>query len=296
MLKKLHGEKIFSVFNYILLGLMSLICILPMIHVLAISFSSKTAASAGEVSIWPVQFTTLAYDYVLKRPEFGRALFVSVERVLFGLIINIILIILTAYPLSKENKIFRLRGVFVWYFVLTMLFSGGLIPTYMTVKATGLINSVWSLILPGAVPIFNVLLLLNFFRGIPKEIEESSLIDGANQWMILFKMYVPLSIPALATIVLFTAVGHWNSWFDGLIYMNRSEKYPLQSYLQTVVVAGTMTPGSFVDQNDWKILNTVSDRTAKAAQIFVGALPIVILYPFLQKYFMKGIVLGSVKG
>jgi putative aldouronate transport system permease protein len=162
----------------------------------------------------------------------------------------------------------------------------------MTIRMTGLLDSIWALVLPGAVPVFSVILLLNFFRGLPKEIEESAFMDGAGHWKVLWSIYVPLSMPALATIALFTLVGHWNSWFDGLILMNSPERYPLSSYLQTVVIDKTMTT---MKGNDWMSLAQISDRTAKAAQIFLGALPILLVYPLLQKYFVKGIVLGSVK-
>lgn len=290
-----RGEKIFAVFNYIILSAAALICILPMIHVLAVSLSSRSAVAAGLVKLWPVEFTLMSYKYVLNRPEFFRSLTVSIKRVALGLLINMFLTIITAYPLSKDDSQFPYRTILVWFFVFTMLFSGGLIPWYMTIKFTGLLDTIWALIIPGALPVYHVVLLLNFFRSLPKELEEAALIDGATHWTILWKIYVPLSLPALATLTLFTAVGHWNAWFDGLILMNRPENYPLQSYLQTVVVQQTTVAGSFLQTEDWRILQLVSDRTVKTAQIFLGALPILIVYPFLQKYFMKGIVLGSIK-
>jgi len=295
MRKITRGEKIFSVFNYIILSIAALACILPMIHVLAVSLSSRSAVAAGVVKLWPVDFTLMSYKYVINKPEFSRSLLVSVKRVLLGLLVNMFLTIITAYPLSKDDHQFPYRTILVWYFVFTMLFGGGLIPFYMTVKFTGLIDTIWALIIPGALPVYNVILLLNFFRSLPKELEEAALVDGASHWTILWKIYVPLSLPALATLTLFTAVGHWNSWFDGLIFMNRPGNYPLQSYLQTIVVQQTITPGSTLATEDWKLLQIVSDRTVKTAQIFLGALPILIVYPFLQKYFMKGIVLGSLK-
>lgn len=295
MRKLSKGEKIFSVFNYIILTMAALVCILPMIHVLAISLSSRSAVAAGVVKLWPVDFTIMSYKYVINKPEFFRSLLVSVKRVTLGLLVNMFLTIITAYPLSKDDRQLPYRTVLVWFFVFTMLFGGGLIPFYMTVRFTGLIDTIWALIIPGAVPVYHVILLLNFFRNLPKELEEAALVDGASHWTILWKIYVPLSLPALATLTLFTAVGHWNSWFDGLIFMNRPENYPLQSYLQTIVVQQTINPGSILSTEDWKLLQIVSDRTVKTAQIFLGALPILIVYPFLQKYFMRGIVLGSLK-
>jgi putative aldouronate transport system permease protein len=198
-----------------------------------------------------------------------------------------------AYPLSKEVKTFRIRTYLAWFVVFTMLFNGGLIPTYMIVRETHLLNSIWSLVIPGAVPVFDVLLMLNFFRGLPKEMEEAALIDGAGHWTILFNIYLPLSLPALATIGLFATVGHWNEWFSAMIYMNSPEKYPLQTYLRTVIIEqdlNQLDPGDAIRQ-----LQDLSLRTTRSAQIFLGALPILMVYPFLQKYFVKGIVLGSVK-
>ncbi len=179
--------------------------------------------------------------------------------------------------------------------MFTILFNGGLIPWYMTIKATGILDTIWALILPGAVQVFNCILLLNFFRGLPKGLEEAAFVDGANHVKILFRIFVPLSTPALATVALFTIVMHWNSWFDGMILMNSPDKYPLQSYLQTVVVKLNTSSFASIDPVQAKLLNQISDRTVKAAQIFMATLPILLVYPFLQKYFMSGIVLGSVK-
>ncbi len=286
------GRRVFIVFNYTSLIAMSLLCVLPLVHVLALSFSSNAAATAGLVKLWPVEFTSKSYQFVLNRPEFVQSLLVTIQRVGLGLPLNLLLTVLVAYPLSKETTRFKPRTVYVWFFVFTMLFNGGLIPTYMTIRSTGLLDSLWALILPGAVPVFNVVLLLNFFRGLPKELEEASFMDGAGHFRTLWRIYLPLSLPAMATIALFTTVGHWNSWFDGLIYMNSPERYPLQSYLQTVIAQRDMTLAS---STDLELLAEVSDRTVKAAQIFMGALPILLVYPFLQRYFMKGIVMGSVK-
>lgn len=285
------GRKLFIGFNYVFLSLAAILCLLPLVHVLAVSFSSSQAATAGLVSLWPVQFTTSSYEFVLAKPAFLKSIGVTLQRVLIGVTVNMVLTVLIAYPLSKEVKKFPHRTLYVWFFVFTMLFNGGLIPTYMTVKYTGIMDTIWALVLPGAVPVFNVVLLLNFFRGLPKELEEAAFMDGAGHMTTLIRVVLPLSAPALATIGLFATVGHWNSWFDGLIYMNSPDHYPLQSYLQTVVINRDLS----LTATDLKSLAEVSDRTAKAAQIFLGALPILLVYPFLQRFFMKGIVLGSVK-
>jgi putative aldouronate transport system permease protein len=284
----------FFVAAYSFLALAAALCLLPMIHILAISFSKSTAASAGMVTLWPVDFTLKSYEYVARKPEFIRAMLVGFERVLLGVPVNMVLTALIAYPLSKEKSELTFKKVYTWLFMITILFGGGLIPWYMVINKVGLIDSIWALILPGAVPVFNVIILLNFFKGVPKEIEESAFLDGAGYWTALWKIYVPLSVPALATLTLFAAVGHWNSWFDGIILMNRTEHYPLQSYLQTVVVGQQLM--ATVRLEDAKDLAEISNRTNKGAQVFIGALPILAVYPFLQRYFMTGIVLGSVKG
>lgn len=287
------GRRVFLGCNYLFLTLVAFLCLFPLVQVLAVSLSSSSAASAGLVKLWPVDFTLEAYRYVAHKAEFARSLLVTVKRVALGATVNVFLTILLAYPLSKEAKDFNWRTLYVWLFVFTMLFHGGMIPSYILIKEIGLLDSIWALILPTAVPIFNVVLLLNFFRGLPKELIESSFIDGANHWSALWRIVVPVSLPALATITLFSVVFHWNAWFDGIIYMNSTEKYPLQSYMQTIIVARDLTNLSADDLTD---LKHISDRTVKAAQIFLGALPILCLYPFLQRYFMSGIVMGSVKG
>ncbi len=295
MYKMSTSRKLFVSFNYTFLTLLSILCLLPLVHVLALSFSSSSAATTGMVSFWPVDMTFSSYNFVLSKPQFLTSMGVTLQRVVVGVTLNLILIIMVAYPLSKEVRAFRMRTVLAWFFVFTMLFSGGLIPLYMTVRNTGLLDSIWALIFPTwgtGSNIFNIVLMLNFFRGLPKELEESAMMDGAGHFTICWRIIVPLSLPVLATVTLFTIVFNWNSWFDGLIYMNRTEHYPLSTYLQTIVVQSQLTE---VDANDLASLQEVSDRTAKAAQIFIGTLPILLVYPFLQRFFIKGIVLGSVK-
>ncbi|WP_127587327.1 carbohydrate ABC transporter permease [Paenibacillus koleovorans] len=286
------SQKVFQATNHVLLALLAFGCVVPLIHVLAISLSSNAAATGGLVKIWPVDFTFKSYEYIFVTDKFLDAFLISVQRVILGDAVNMLLVVLAAYPLSKEASRFRPRTFYAWLFVLTILFQGGLIPTYMVIRSTGLLDSIWALVLPNAVPVFSVILLLNFFRGLPKEIEEAAYMDGAGHVRTLIHIYLPLSLPALATIVLLITVGHWNSWFDGLIYMNSPEKYPLQSYLQTVVIEKDFTK---LGEEDLKHIQEISDRTIKAALVFMGALPVLLLYPFLQRFFMKGLVLGSVK-
>jgi putative aldouronate transport system permease protein len=294
-IRRKEGGKLqwFPIVNTVVLVLIAVLCVFPLIHIIAISFSSSSAAAAGQVKLWPVDFTWASYEYTASRAEFWQSMWVSVKRLALGTVLNLLLTVLVAYPLSKESNALRFRLVYAWAFFLTMLFNGGLIPWYVTLKEYGLLNSIWALVLPGAVPVFSIILLLNFFREVPRELEEAALIDGASQWTTLWKIYVPISKPALATLALFAMVEHWNSWFDGLILMGNPDNYPLQSYIQTIVIQQNL---SNVSRDELLNLALISDRTLKASQIFLGSLPIILAYPFLQKYFVKGIVLGSVKG
>lgn len=286
------SRKVFVVCNYTFLALLSLLCIFPLIHMFALSLSSGAAAAAGKVTLLPVEFTTAAYRNIMNKPEYLTAFGISGQRLVLGTLISLFLTIITAYPLSKENQAFQFRTWYTWFFVFTILFGGGLIPWFMTIKKLGLMDTIWALVLPGALSVFNVILLLNFYRGLPKELDESARMDGAGHFRTLWSIIVPLSMPALATVGLFTMVGHWNSWFDGLVLMNRPEHYPLQTFLQTIVIKRDMR---FISSQDAELLRLISDRTSGAAQIFVASLPILLVYPFLQRFFIKGIVLGSVK-
>ena len=274
----------------------TLVSLAPIVNTLALSFSSQSYALAGKVSFWPMGFTLDAYKRILNDSAFFKALIVSIKRVAVGGALNVLLIILMAYPLSKEKKEFRYRYIYMWVIIFTMLFSGGLIPWYMTIKTYGLIDNFWSLILPGAVPVFYVILLMNFFREVPKELEEAAIIDGGGPWSILLRVFVPVSMPAIATVTLFSLMGQWNSFFDGLILMNTPAHFPLQTYIQQLIFQ--FNPDSMANMTPDQIseLMKVSGKSFNAAKIFVTMLPILIIYPRLQKYFITGIVLGSVKG
>jgi len=293
IIKDTPGYRIFNVINHIFLIFSALLCVLPMVNVLAVSFSAPEKAEAGMVKLWPVSFTTMAYDYVLKSANFWRAMSISVQRLLLGTTITLLITILCAYPLSKNSKMFRARRYYVWIFFFTMLFNGGMIPTFLVVYYTGLIDTIWALVLPGAVSTWNIILMLNFFRQLPNELEEAAYLDGAGHWTILWKIFVPLSKPVIATVTLFTMVGHWNAWFDGMLYMKKPANYPLQTYLQSML---TIDISRYLTADKLNEIQKLSPRTLKAAQIFIAAFPILMVYPFLQKYFTKGLVLGSVKG
>lgn len=269
--KSSPSRKVFLVINYIVLTFLGLICVLPFINLLAISFSNKTAVAANAVTFWPIGFNTAAYSFIMSSSQFLRALWISVQRTVLGVALNLILIVFTAYPLSKSKQEFPLRNVFSWFFVVTILFSGGLIPSYMVVKYTGILNTIWALILPGALNVFNMLVVMNYMRSLPHELEEAAYIDGAGHFQTLFRVILPVCTPTLATVTLFSFVGHWNSWYDGMIYMKTVDKYPLQTYLQTIVI----NPEAFfrnatnVSQELGNFINLANARTTNAAQLAV---------------------------
>lgn len=295
-IKKSKGRLVFEICNYAILIIASLTCLLPFINLLAISFSSRSAAATGNVLFWPIDFDISAYKFIMQSDKFFRSFAISIQRVIIGVIINIVMVVLTAYPLSKSSKSFRSRSAYSWFFIFTMLFTPSMIPSFIVVQNLNLIDTIWALVLPGALPIFNMVVMLNFFRNLPKELEEAALIDGAGHWRILWKIFVPLSTPSIATITLFSIVGHWNAWFDGMLYMNFPENYPLQSYLQSIIISPeaimrVMNPS----EEMVKLLQSISNKTARASQLFVATVPVLIAYPFLQKYFTTGLVMGSVK-
>lgn len=277
----------------ILCGIAAL-SLFPLLHILAISFSDKSAVAAGSVILWPKGVNLAAYRAVIEDGAFFTAFWVSVKRVFLGGIIQFVMTVLMAYPLSREVHVFRSRNVYMWFVVFTMLFSGGLIPWYMTIRDLGLLDSIWALILPGAVPAFNVIILMNFFRGIPKELDDAVTIDGAGPWRTLLTIYVPLSLPALATVTLFSIVFHWNSFFDGLILMNDPSNQPLQTYLNQIVVQFNNSSANMT-VDEIERLAKLSNQTVNSAKILVSMIPILIIYPLLQKYFVNGLTLGSVK-
>ncbi len=287
-----RGELPFHIVNTAVLVLLALSCVLPFVHVLALSFSSGGAADRAEVALWPVQPTLAAYNYAFQNVGFLRSLWNTLKRVVIGVSLSMVLTVLAAYPLSKNRRQFPGRSLFAWYFVVTMLVSGGLIPTYLVVTGTHLKNTVWALVLPGAVWAFNITVLLNFFRQIPHELEESAFLDGAGAWRTLVAIYVPLSTAALATIAIWCTVSHWNEWFHGLIYMDSMKDYPLQTYLQGMIVQPRF---DLMDHSQVELMMRISRRTFNAAQIVIATVPVILVYPFLQRYFVKGMQLGGLK-
>lgn len=282
------SRKIFVVCNTAFLIIMALLCILPLVNLFAISLSGKAAANSGAVTFWPVDFTLMAYEKTFNNNNFIRSILISVARTALGTFVSMFVITTAGYALSKD---FRGRTPLMWFFVFTMLFGGGLIPSYLVNTSLGLKNNFLVYIIPGAFSCYNLILIMNFFKSIPKALEEAALIDGASFFTVLWKIFLPLSKAGLATVALFIMVGNWNEWFTGILYMSDTKNYPLASFLQVIVVQG--------NQQDLALDPTsaaaMSERTIKAAQVFIGALPILLVYPFLQKYFVTGLVMGAVK-
>ena len=286
----------FCIFNYLFIGLLTLICFLPIWQQLVISLSDNNYAMAGMVTLWPKGFSLDAYAFLIENSQFFTAVVITLERVVLGTALNMTLCILTAYPLSKSNDQMHFRTAYVWFFAITMFISGGMIPTYIVVAKTKIINTIWALLLPGALATTNMVMMLNFFRGIPKALEESAFLDGAGHMKTLLHIYLPMSMPSIATILLFTLVSHWNNWFDGFIYINRPKDYPLATYLYAMIKEAEINTERVVSSaEEYAKQRNVSSKTVRTAQLFLAALPIMSMYPFLQRYFVKGIVLGSVK-
>lgn len=284
-------NKLMDTVVWLIVILMTLCCLLPLLNTLAISFSNNSAVNANQVGILPVGFTLSSYKKLLEDNQFWRSAWISVLRVVLGTGLNMLMMILLAYPLSRSKNRFASRDIYMKLIIFAMLFNGGLIPGYIIVSRLHLLNTIWALVLPGAVPVFNVILLMNFMKGLPEALEEAAVIDGASEWTILTRVVLPISKPGLATMALFCIVGHWNDYFQGLIYMRTPSKYPLQTYIQQL----TIDVSQITDTQQLIYFMTISTRTLNAAKIVVATVPLLVIYPFLQRYFVTGIVIGAVK-
>jgi len=292
---KTFSGRLGKVIIYTIVIFLGLICLLPLWNIVAISFSSSEAVAANAVGLTPVNFTTKAYMMIIEDGQFWRSFSISIQRVILSLIINMILIVLMAYPLSKSKRNFRGRNIYMNLIIFAMLFNGGMIPTYLVVKNLDLLNTIWALVLPGAVQIFSIILVMNFFIGVPKSLEEAAIMDGANPWQVLFKVYIPISLPALATVALFSIVGNWNDFFSGLIYMTKVSNYPLMTYIQSLSIDIQDMLKAGANSSQLENIMEVSNRNLNAAKIVISTIPLLLIYPILQKYFITGIVVGSVK-
>lgn len=280
---------------YLVVILLALSCLIPLWNIVAISLSSSEAVTANRVGLIPVKFTTAAYKKIIEDGQFWKSFGISVVRVVIGLALNMVLVVTMAYPLSKSNREFKGRNIYMNLMIFAMLFSGGMIPVYLVIKQLNLLNSIWALVLPGAVPIFNVILVMNFFVGIPKALEEAAVLDGATPMQVLTQVYIPCSKPSLATVALFSIVGHWNDFYSGLIYMTKVEKYPLMTYISSLSVNLQDIIKAGANSDSLKNAMEVSNLNLNAAKIVVAVIPLLLIYPVLQKYLISGLVVGAVK-
>jgi putative aldouronate transport system permease protein len=290
---KTLGSRVFDITNVIILGFLMLSCFYPLWFTFCVSISNKAAANAGLVTFFPIGFSLASYKEIIGDKLFFNSFWISLQRTGLGTVLSLFITAMMAYPLAKSKREFKARNIFMWILVFCMLFNGGLIPWYLTIQRYNLINSIWALILGGGVPIFNVILVMNFFRNLPKDLEEAAVVDGAGPWRILFQIFIPCSIPVLATVALFMSVYHWNEFFNGLVLMNTSDKYPLQTYIQQLVV--NLPVGTSLTPDQYKKLSELSNKTLNAAKVFIAMIPMLVVYPFIQKYFITGIMLGAVK-
>ena len=286
-------DRILTLMVWLLLLLIFLVIIVPILFIVASSFSDPGAVSAGKVFLWPVDFSLAGYRVIFQSSYIMRGFYNSVVYTLLGTVISVTLTLFAGYPLARKDL--KIRGVVMFLFTVTMFFSGGMIPTYLVVSKLHLINTIWAMVLPGAMGVWNVILTKTYIQtSIPDEIYESASIDGCSDWRYFVNMVIPLSKPIIAVMVLLYAVGKWNDFFSGLIYLNDASLQPLQLILRNILVQNdttgmAMNLGEQMNRQELKTLMQYS-------LIIVSSVPVLILYPFIQKYFVKGVMIGSLKG
>ncbi|MDF2963767.1 MAG: carbohydrate transporter permease [Paenibacillus sp.] len=289
-----QSDRIFTVFNYVVLSLFLVTIMYPLIYIVSASISSSDAVISGEVWLWPIDITLEGYYAVFKHKLIVSGFMNSLYYTVFGTLINVVMTILAAYPLSRKD--FYGKNMFMFLFVFTMMFTGGLIPTYLLVKDLGLLNTTWSMLLPGALGVWNMIITRTYFQTtIPDELLEASQLDGCTDFQFVWKIVLPLSGPIIAVITLFYAVGHWNSFFSALIYLKSQNLYPLQLVLRDILVQNEVDLNMLMDVQETAKREGLRELL-KYSLIIVATGPLMIVYPFVQKYFVKGIMIGSLKG
>lgn len=294
--RRIRGDRSFHITNFAVLTLLGLIVLYPLIYVVACSFSSAYAVVTNQVWLWPVEFTLDGYKAVFDHNLLMSGYANSLLYMVAGTTVNIILLVLTAYPLSRKDMPGRM--MFVMYFTFTMFFNGGTIPNYLLVRNMGMLNSRWALIIPFAFSAYNMIIVRTFFSSnIPNELLEAAEIDGCTDIGFFFRIALPLAKPVIAVMVLFHGIGHWNGYMRALLYLSDSSKYTLQLVLRDILILANMPADVMAQLGDAK-LEELSNamELLKYSVIVVGSLPVLILYPFVQKYFVKGVMIGSVKG
>ncbi len=290
-MKATAGEKIFYAVNYIILTVVGLSCLLPLLHIVAVSLSSSEAIVSGKVGIWPVEWRIESYILMLRGTSILNAFKNSVLITGVGVVLSMTATIMAAYPLSR--KYFYARKFFTMILVFTMLFGGGLIPTYLVVKGLGLVNNYGALWLPGLISTYNMLVMRTFFQNIPEELEEAARMDGCSEWRLIIQIFLPLSLPCIATLSLFYAVSYWNAFMSVLIYINKTSKFNLSVLVNQMIRSQSLLDPNHIQAED---IAQATPEGIRAAGIMVMVIPMMMVYPFLQKYFVKGVMLGSVKG
>lgn len=291
-IKKTTGEMIFTVFNTVFMVFLCLITFYPLWHVLCASFSEPALILAHRgVLLWPKNFTLYTYEFLMEHPLLLTSYKNTLIYVLVGTSINLLMTFHGAYVLSRRNLYFKKYIMIL--ITVTMFINGGLIPSFLVVKTLGMYNTIWALVLPGAINTYNMIMMRTFFMALPGELEESARIDGAKDLTILYRIVLPLSAPIIAVITLYYGVAHWNSWFSAMIYLQERVRYPLQIVLREILILGNMS--SLQEETDETVYRSV-EATVKYATIIVATVPILCVYPFLQKYFAKGVMVGALKG
>lgn len=286
------GDKAFNIFNVLLMILFSFMILYPLWYILILSFNDAQDAMKGGIYWIPRKFSLDNYRAVLGNPNIFNAFKITILKTLIGVVTHVLFTAMVAYGLSKQEL--RFRKVYVIIGTITLFFGGGLIPTYLLMKSLNLIDSFWVYIIPSMFSFYNLILFQSFFRDLPKSLEESAIIDGANYFQVFIKIILPLSMPVLATVALFVGVGQWNDFFTGLLYINREELQPIQTFLYKVIAKeGTVAMSESMRAAGVSIVTT--SKSLQLATMVITTAPIIAIYPFLQKYFVKGMVLGSVK-
>ena len=291
-IKESRGSIAFDCFNTALMLLIMIVMAAPLWYIFCVSISKGSLVSARDFILFPRGFTLYSYELVLGNKDILTGYKNTLMYTALGTFINLVMTTLCAYPLSRTEM--PLKNLFMRLMVFTMFFTGGIVPAYLNIKSLGMLDTIWAIILPGAVSTYNMIVMRSFFVNIPESLHESAYLDGANEWQVLLRIVLPLSLPVMSTMLLFYAVGHWNSYFNAMLYLNSRKLYPVQLFLRSYVVEGVM--GDFAaDMNDGAEF-LATDNSLKFAIIVVTILPIICVYPFIQKYFVKGVMIGSVKG
>ncbi|MZQ86389.1 ABC transporter permease subunit [Paenibacillus sp. 5J-6] len=288
-MKQTYGEKVFQVFNYLFLAAAAGTMLMPLVHLLAVSLSSPIAADSKTVFLLPVEFTWASWGHILQNKGLWSAFGVTAYITIVGTLLSMLFSVLTAFPLSRKE--FLIRKPFMLAVIITMIFNAPMIPFFLTVRELGMMNSLWSLILPGLIGTFNMIIIRTFFMGIPAELDDSARMDGCTDGGILFRIYLPLSKPVLATVSLFYAVGYWNTFQRAVLFIRDPNKWPLQMKLRAYLQSPEELAAVNLFLGDYDFNTT----TLKAATILFATVPIILVYPYLQKYFVKGSMLGSLK-